>query len=364
MCVIKLVSQIKEIGYPHELILLAIKKVENLRDGQYTPKTKAFSNVFLSLLNEPLINDVDFIQNYLELELLHNYFKKGYPLKKKINDHLNNLFDIFIQSTGSSNKFESLEDFLIFSFFFVIISDNPSLIKQNFLMKLTSNNLIPNNSTVKNLSELLLILQLKTFDDSKLHQILVTINSLTEIWLKIYLSYKCSFTFENHKELFLINHYSILKDLMDTYAEAFEHPHLSDQVFEDLFKISTSLFISGYNKSLRINIQEKMNYQESVLKQKSIITVYETHYDNTMRVFKIKIQRYLLIISILIVLFSFLNIWAPLGISLGTIEFVIPVEFPIVIMITIALLSPVIIKLFKAKKNISKKLSQGETKND
>ena len=135
-----------------------------------------------------------------------------------------------------------------------------------------------------------------------------------------------------------------------------------------MVKISSSLLICGYNNSLRINYQEKIKYQESLLDQKSIITVYEKHYDNVMRIgwgkFSISAKIYLLVISLLIIGISFFNIWVPLGISLGTIEFLIPIEVPIGIFISIILLTPVIVKLFKAKKNISKDLTQGEKENE
>jgi len=363
-----MVKQSMEIGYPHELILLTTRKLTSLKNGENSPLIDAYSNLFLILVGKTSLCQINSKHKYLELELLTNYKKKGYLLKKKINAHLSLLLDTYLSSAGSSNKLKTLENFLIFSLYFVIISDDLSLINNKILTKITSSNLMLQNTVTSNISNLILTLQMKDIDESKIHEILTTVNGLSDNWLKIYFSYKCFIVFENHKELFLINHYSILKALMKTYTEAFEEPHLSDQSIENLIKISSSLFICGYNTSLRINYQEKINYQETVLKQKSIINAYNSHYDEAMKLgkgkFSIPIQWYLLIVSFLILIISFFNIWAPLGISLGTIEFSIPVEFPIVIFISIGLLVPLIVKLFKAKKDISKKLNQGEKKNN
>jgi len=94
--VVEMVKQSTEIGYPHELILLTTRKLKSLRGGENSQLIEAYSNLFLKLIGKSPLYQIDSKQNYLELELLANYYKKGYSFKKKIKKHMSLLLDIYL----------------------------------------------------------------------------------------------------------------------------------------------------------------------------------------------------------------------------------------------------------------------------
>ena len=353
----------KEIGYPHELIMLSLKKSRiSLDDKNKGLRCKVFAHTYLSFFENNINIELNKDNLYDELEILYKIRKKlKTNVKRSLIKKLERLNDIFIQNYNEAN-YNSLCEFFAFINFIQVLYDDISLIKASLIKKIQSNKLLPNDSELRSICFIINSYLSKSVNSANIVTILDKINSLKQMELKIYFSYKFSKHFKEFKSIILISHYLLLKKIMETQSNLFEHKNLSDDSLVELFKISSSLYICGYNNTLRLNFEEKINYESSIIDKKVISNEFEEKFDTIMRIkflrfFSIPIKWYILVISILILISASLDIFLPISIPLN-IEIGVPVEIPISIIVLIVFLVPLIVKLFNAKNQISKKLTR------
>ena len=352
-----------ELGYPHELILVATKKAEEvLTQSQYTTGTKILAFLLLKIQGKnPKIKFKDKKLDE-ELKLIHSIAKNSKFLIKDLRTYRNKFHFLIDQyeKRKSTTSLRELEDFVRASLFIDVLLKYKS--KSGIFTKDEFKRIkfLPQNTQANKIFYVL-----SFYDDSKITE--NEVNDILRIFDEdvfqetvIFYTFDFSLLFKTYKSQFLYSHYLHLKGIVEHNKRMIEHRHLDDVALERLFKLAVILFICGYNKAIRLSHQEKLNYLNIVLSKPMIAVEFQNAYERCTKVLVFPLWL-LLVFSMGFMVASLINeIYTPTSVSMWIISFELPFKLPVFSTMSVLLLLFITWKIFKLKNKISKILIEGD----
>lgn len=146
---------------------------------------------------------------------------------------------------------------------------------------------LPEDSRIYQIVFLIKQFKRNSITNEEVRDLLLKIKQSLPCEIKIYLTYLFAQKYNNFKSIFLYEHYKLLRFFMGENQDILENKKLDDSALEIIFKSSIILYVCGYNKSIRLSYQEKLNYLESNISDETLVNKFRNAYDES---FKIKIK--------------------------------------------------------------------------
>jgi len=363
----------EEFGYPHEIISLSIKWANRVIGNSYRKRTKILSSLILNIFKKTTAQKIEITEkDDLNLRILYYIIdKSSIKLEKSLNKHQEKLKELIKQykERQSIAAFKSVERFVTDSVFIHIVLKE--LTGKTLLKKEIIDNLISTTSIGVEMDKILRAIKLLYLDNNEINgsivnELITGFHSINEFILRLYIafiSFELATKYEAYKNKFLFEHYLSLKNLAKELEGISETQKLDDPVLERLFMTSLILYFCGYQKALRLNHEEKINYFEHVLSIPTIINEFKRafakHATVDLKLVKIPLWTALLIDAILIVISVTREIYLPAGLNLLIINISLPLDIPIAGVSSLLLTIYLIFKVYKLREDIIKELRSG-----
>lgn len=360
----------QDLGYPHELLFLSLKRAAEVLERKYNKRTKILALLLLSIHGRKV--DVRFKTDDPYLKTLLNLTGRSKVEIRRITGELHMRLVHYInqfERTQSTAALSDLKEYIKDCIFLHLIAKeiaNVSIMSPELIEK--CNKYIEPKNHLKDFLTALQILGQERIvrSPNDINKILSTL-SLTEeesplIETSLMLSFLMAIKFPELKSQLLLIHYKILKAISKQFEKLVEHKKLDDLALQQLFMRSLALSICGYSKSLRLPHEEEINYLEKMIGLPFIeYRVQEILDEIAIAKFRqFKLQLWLL--PMMTIMFLFVHIFAeyyiPGSLNLGVISLSIP-RIPIFLTISILLLVITSFKLRKIKKQLLEKLRRG-----
>ena len=349
-----------EVGYPHELIMSGILKAKRIiKSNNYTTKTKLIA--LLLLKQQEKLKEVNFIvdKTNISLSILKNVIQEK-SLRNNIKGIQKNfmqlLDDFALRPTQPLlTKINEEFGFLLFLDIYINKLKNQKIISKE-ISELISKEL-PVNSSSHQGSIMLNLLNKEKISEEKTRLVVQILNNCSFNDIRIYFTHSLANQFVEFKGLFLFEHYKFLKEFMTENSKFFENEDLDDLSLEKMFQTSIFLCLIGYNSTLRIPHQEKINYLSDLVSKQIVIYEVESAFDTASTFkfrnrFRIK-QYYVLILLILSLLVDiFWRIPLPPTISILGFEFTLSFKLPVFAFFALLISTIIFFKMINLKKNL------------
>jgi hypothetical protein len=361
----------KELGYPHELLVLSSKKAEDVLRGRYRNRTKILAALFLSVQGHKVDLKIN-VENELYLSALLSLAKRTKMKTRKIATELNKRIEEYIhqfEMTQSSSAFSELKNLLVECIYLHLVSKE--ILGISILSQKSIEHSIGYLEPTSELKFFLTSLQLaekRETSPAQMHEIISAFISAKEsplIESALLLSFILAIKYSSSKSELLLTHYSILKTIAEVLGRLLEHQKLDDPALQQLFTTSVVLFLCGYTKSLRLSHEEKINYVEKVIAIPLVEREVERNFEKTSKIkvsqLELPLWGVVLAIIILIFLHVFAEVYVPGSVSLGVVSFTLP-PLPIFLTISFVLLLVVFYKILKFKHDLISRIRKGDGK--
>jgi len=374
------VDEKEEIGYPHEIILFSINKAPEIIKGKYNNRLKIITSLFMSIIGKNVNQEIEPSEEDIFSMILYNLKKDSKvnitelvskyqnQLEKKIRD---------FNRRQSEPAYSALEKFIVDSIFYHILTSELSEYKLLPLNNEVLLTIFTNNEELNTIIDSLLIFMENKKYTKKTEDIAISLSNLTNeklIESAIFISYRLAIK-TSYKKEFLYSHYRLLRKSMDKLYKIIKNPNLDDSILEKIMKLSIILYLCGYDKSLRLPHEEKLNYIDKVISIPTIIQKTEKALDKNLK-FRHKLIPIDINISILLFIVLILNglyIVIPQlqnlkitikDIPIKSVSFPLPfpIDAPLLPIISTLILIIIIKKIYNLKENIIKEFKGG--KND
>jgi len=360
-----------EIGYPHELILRAYEKAKNILETDYDRRTKIFAFLLLKLTEKEIKfkESTNLTEN--DRLLLQMGIGKKPTLRKFIKIEKENLLKLVDQYNRRPTQvvIEKISDFLkekLFSYVYLKHLNESSTINSKILRESFPSKLLVLNP-IKDILTILTIFEDKEINDKQLPEVLQIFNESILEESGLFFSLQFSSLFLEHKNHFLLSHYLLSKEIIESQLQFITQDNLAGSSLEGAFKTAIILTICGYTKSIRLSHQEKLNYINQIIAQPVLEMEFQKHYVKATKIgfegSKIPIKIYSIIIMVIIFLGIIMDVFVGVSIEnfgLFGLETSIPLKIPYFSAVAFIMSLFLTIKLFKLKKEISMKIASGE----
>jgi hypothetical protein len=358
----------KELGYPHELLVLSSKKAKDVLQGQHRNRTKILALLFLSTQGHKTDLKIT-IKDELYLEALESLARKNKLKIRKIANELNKKIEEYIsqfEKTQSTSAFSELEKFLADCFYLHLVSQEIvgiSILSER-IIKRSASYLKPESELKVFLDSLQLLSrkEVASTEMSKIANTFLSANKSPLIEASLLLSLLLAVRYPASKSELLLAHYTILKTVANDLGKLLEHEKLDDTALQQLFTTSIVLFLCGYAKSLRLSHEEKINYIKKVMGISFVEHEIEKNFDQASKVgifgLPLPLSGIIIAAIILVFLHVFVEIYSPGSISIGIVSFNLP-PVPIFLTISVALMVVTFIKIVRFKRDLLRGIRRG-----
>ena len=360
---------IDELYYPHEFILYTIEKAKkSLKDTESSNQVYSFAKLLLCITEDQDYCILKDKENKI-IEETKVFLNKNKASRKKLIFSYRKRINLFIEDYSkfpTKQTVKDLEEYIYDLLFFEILFnklDNKSIFTKDIIKKIEMiNNL---DSKIDDIITILRIIKNKKLELNNLTEIKnILENKISNHDFTIYFSLLFSKIFSKYKSDFLFIHYKLIKLSLTKNHKMFEGDNIIDYNLVGLFKLAIILFLCDYNKSLRLNLEESLNYTEELISKPINSILFEKSYlsANDIRIKKLKIPFRNWIFPIIAGIFLFVSLFYDYNIT-ASIDFLVELELPFELELfkTLAFLLTIvtIYRLLILKKEIVKNMDKG-----
>lgn len=361
----------KELGYPHELILVATKRARAVLKGRYLKRTKIISLLLLRIIedfqskNKTEVDQKDDVN----LRILNAIAKNSKFTINLYKEHQNQLNELIIQykERETTPAFDSLKEFVQESIFIHILFSEfkgRKLIENKTIRELFS--IFSSDPQLIGSIKSLEVLDKRSINGDEVNDIINKIHSVDEtplLEVSMYLTFNLAAQFDNYKSKFLFEHYNLVRKSTQELGGVVDSIKLDDIVLEKLFITSIILYLCGYKNALRLPHEEKLNYFEHIISIPTILSEFKKAFDKhavlDLKYFKIPLW-FVGVIGIVFMCLSVVNeIYLPSQLNLLIISVPLPFNVPIFAIISAGLFIFITYQLYKLKNLLLKELRRG-----
>jgi hypothetical protein len=364
------VTRAEELGYPHELILLASNRTASVVKGEYRVRIKLLANILNVVLNRKPDKIKAESESDPELSILESLGQSSRSLGKHLSAYKVKIDEALrdFEETESDPSYVVLADLLNEGIFLHILCKelrNTPLFLERDLSKYsgTFNN---KDSGLQAVFSAVQIWESRKYD-SVPQNIIAEFNSFKDDALlraAMYLSYMLAVRTPKNKRELLISHYMLVRKIVGKLKEVVNQENLADQVLENLFRTAIILSLCGYLTALRLPKDEKTRYIDEIIHVPSIEYSIKQSYDEVASVSlphtqsRVPLWAFLLLDSLLILLHFFVEVYLPWEISQIGFKLAIP-DVPVFLVLALITTVFVLFRLYKLRSNLLRNFRRG-----
>ena len=367
----QMVQNREEFGYPHEIISSSLRWATHTMEGSYSKRVKLLASVVLNLIDitKPKKIDVDEKDNVNHRILYHIPNKNTIKLKSCIGEHVKELERLLSQYEKRKNEpsLNELRRFIeesVLAFIVLKCLTNKELLKKDTISRIEP--ILSSSSIGSILDSISLLYERNKIDETTVNETINQFSSISEFpnhLYAIFLTSNLASKYPTYKSKFLFEHYRALRKSVSGFEMYSESKRLDDTALERLFVTAVILYLCGYQHSLRLPHEEKINYFEHIIARNTITNEFKKAFTEKacFNVWSLRIPLWIavLIDGLLILIGIFWDLKLPAGLNLPILSVELPFNIPIFPVFAAILTFLIVFKIYRLKEYIIKYLRTG-----